>query len=169
MNIQQLEYIAALDKFRHFAKAADYCNVSQPTLSTMILKLEEELGAKLFDRSRQPIEPTSIGALVVSQAKQILYDLNSITRIIEEEQQSLTGRLNIAVLPTIAPYLLPRVFPIWKKELAGLEIHVSEMQTSRCLASLLSGEIDMAIIASKAETEGLEDDLLYYEEFLGYV
>ncbi len=169
MNLQQLEYVAALDKYRHFAKAADHCNVSQPTLSTMILKLEEELGVKLFDRSRQPIEPTQIGALVITQVKQILYEINSIGKIVEEEKESLTGKLNIAVLPTIAPSLLPRVLPIWKKELAGLEIHVTELQTSRCLAALLSGEIDMAIIASKAETEGLEDDLLFYEEFLGYV
>lgn len=169
MNIQQLEYLAALDKFRHFAKAADYCDVSQPTLSTMILKLEEELGVKLFDRSKQPIEPTPIGKLVISKVKQILLGINSISQIIDGEKESLTGVLNIAVLPTIAPNLLPRILPIWKKELAGLEIHVSEMQTSKCLASLSAGDIDMAIIASKAETEGLKDDLLFYEEFLGYV
>lgn len=169
MNIQQLEYLAALDKFRHFAKAADHCDVSQPTLSTMILKLEEELGVKLFDRSKQPIEPTPIGKLVISKVKQILLGINSISQIIDGEKESLTGVLNIAVLPTIAPNLLPRILPIWKKELAGLEIHVSEMQTSKCLTSLSAGDIDMAIIASKAETEGLEDDLLFYEEFLGYV
>ena len=111
MTIQQLEYILAVDQFRHFARAAEYCRVTQPTLSAMIQKLEDELGVKLFDRTVQPVCPTPIGQKVIDQARVILAQAAQVKEIISEDKQSLSGVFRLGVLPTIAPYLLPRFFP----------------------------------------------------------
>ena len=111
MTIQQLEYILAVDQFRHFARAAEYCRVTQPTLSAMIQKLEDELGVKLFDRTVQPVCPTTIGQKVIDQARVILAQAAQVKDIISEDKQSLSGVFRLGVLPTIAPYLLPRFFP----------------------------------------------------------
>jgi len=106
MTIQQLEYILAVDQFRHFARAAEYCRVTQPTLSAMIQKLEDELGVKLFDRTVQPVCPTAIGEKIIDQARVILAQTAQVKEIISEEKQSLAGVFRLGVLPTIAPYLL---------------------------------------------------------------
>ena len=169
MNIQQLEYILAVDTFRHFAKAAEHCNVTQPTLSMMILKLEEELGAKLFDRSLQPVKVTPTGKKVIEQARKILYQTSLIRDIVHEEEQSLKGTFRLAVLPTIAPYLLPRFFHKLMKKHPDLDIRVLEMKTQTTIAALLNGEIDAAIIASQPTEKQLQYDSLYYEEFFCYI
>ena len=145
MNIQQLEYILAVDTYRHFAKAAEHCRVTQPTLSMMIQKLEDELGIKLFDRNLQPVRPTPAGRKVIEQARNVLYQASLIKDIVNEEEQSLKGTFRLAVLPTIAPYLLPRFF------------------------ALQNGEIDAAIIANQPTESYLQGDILYYEQFFGYV
>jgi len=107
MTLQQLEYILAVARHGHFGRAADACNVTQPTLSAMIGKLEEEIGAKLFDRTRQPICPTAVGERVIGRAREVLDRADTIKDIVWEEKQSLGGRFRIGMLPTIAPYLLP--------------------------------------------------------------
>lgn len=105
-----MEYIVAVYKLRHFAKAAEYCKVTQPTLSSMIQKLEDELGIKIFDRSAQPVTPTEIGLRVIEQSWKVLIRARKIKDIVAEEKQSLGGTFRIGILPTIAPYLLPRFF-----------------------------------------------------------
>ena len=105
MTLQQLEYILAVSQFRHFAKAAEHCRVTQPTLSAMIQKLEDELDTKIFDRSQQPICPTPVGQLVIEQARIVLEQAGHIKDIIEEEKHSLSGVFKLGILPTIAPYL----------------------------------------------------------------
>lgn len=169
MNLQQLEYIQALDKFRHFGRAADYCDVTQPTLSTMIQKLEEELGVKIFDRSHQPIIPTAVGRRILDQAAVILLQMAQVKEVIREETETLTGKVRLGVLPTVAPYLLPRVLPLIKKHLPELKVTITELKTSECVSALLSGEIDIALIASASTSDQLVDHPLFYEEFLGYV
>ena len=121
MTIQQLEYILAVDQFRHFARAAEYCRVTQPTLSAMIQKLEDELGVKLFDRTVQPVCPTAIGQKVIDQARVILAQAAQVKEIISEDKQSLSGVFRLGVLPTIAPYLLPRFFPQLMEKYRKLE------------------------------------------------
>ena len=103
MTLQQLEYILAVSQFRHFAKAAEHCRVTQPTLSAMIQKLEDELDTKIFDRSQQPICPTPVGQLVIEQARIVLEQAGHIKDIIEEEKHSLSGVFKLGILPTIAP------------------------------------------------------------------
>ena len=159
MTIQQLEYILAVDQFRHFARAAEYCRVTQPTLSAMIQKLEDELGVKLFDRTVQPVCPTAIGEKIIDQARVILAQTAQVKEIISEEKQSLAGVFHLGVLPTIAPYLLPRFFPQLMEKYPELDIRVTEMKT----------HIDAAIIASKLEDTFLKEETLFYETFFGYV
>ena len=151
MNLQQLEYILAVDELRHFAKAAEYCNVTQPTLSAMIQKLEDELNTKLFDRTTQPVQPTLTGRKVIEQARITLRQANLIKDIVKEETCSLGGIFRIGVLPTIAPYLLPRFFPELMEEYPSLDIRVTEMKTQECLEALKTGELEAVLIAGAAE------------------
>ena len=169
MNIQQLEYILAVEQFRHFAKAAEHCHVTQPTLSMMIQKLEDELGVKLFDRTTQPVKPTSAGSKVIEQARIVLYQTSLIKDIVKEEEQSLSGTFRVAVLPTIAPYLLPRFFAQLTERYPDLDIRILEMKTAPSLAALQRGEIDAAIIASQPKEPQLQAQTLFYEQFFGYV
>ena len=169
MTLQQLEYILAVDRYRHFGRAAEACNVTQPTLSAMIGKLEEELNAKLFDRNRQPICPTPVGEQVIRQAKEVLAQADSIKDIVEEEKHSLNGTFRVGILPTIAPYLLPRFFPQLMKKYPTLDIRVREMKTHEIKEALLQGDIDAGILAN---IEGLEEYSqlhLFYEKYEGYV
>ena len=169
MNIQQLEYILAVDTYRHFAKAAEHCRVTQPTLSMMIQKLEDELGIKLFDRNLQPVRPTPAGRKVIEQARNVLYQASLIKDIVNEEEQSLKGTFRLAVLPTIAPYLLPRFFQQLSEKHTDLDIRMLEMKTAPTMAALQNGEIDAAIIANQPTEAYLQGDILYYEQFFGYV
>lgn len=169
MTLQQLEYILAVDKCRHFGKAADVCNVTQPTLSAMIGKLEEELNVKIFDRTRQPISPTPVGELVIRQAQEVLYQSNRIKDIIEEERHSLTGIFRVGILPTIAPYLLPRFFPQLMKKYPQLDIRVREMKTSEIKKALAEGELEAGILAKLVGLEEFKETHLCYEKYVGYV
>ena len=107
ITLTQLEYIVAIDEYRHFATAAEKCFVTQPTLSMQIKKLEDELGVIIFDRSRQPVVPTDLGAKLIEQARMTLSATQRIKEIIQEEQQEVEGTLKIGIIPTLAPYLLP--------------------------------------------------------------
>lgn len=169
MNIQQLEYILAVDTYRHFAKAAEHCHVTQPTLSMMVQKLEEELGVKLFDRNTLPISPTPAGRKVIDQARVVLYQASLIKEIVSEEEQSLKGTFRLAVLPTIAPYLLPRFFQQLAEKHPDLDIRILEMQTVPTLKALTNGDIDAAIIANQPTETQLQGNVLYYEQFYAYV
>lgn len=169
MTIQQLEYILAVDQFRHFAKAAEHCRVTQPTLSAMIQKLEEELGVKLFDRTVQPVCSTTIGRKVIEQARIITAQASQVKEIISEEQRSLAGTFRLAVLPTIAPYLLPRFFPQFVEKYPEIDIRVVEMKTQDIRQALHLGNIDAAIMATRMEDASLSETSLFYEQFFGYV
>lgn len=169
MTLQQLEYILAVDRFRHFAKAAEYCRVTQPTLSAMIQKLEEELDTRIFDRSQQPVCPTPIGVHIIEQAREVLVQTNRIKNIIEEEKHSLTGIFTLGILPTIAPYLLPRFFPQLMKKYPGLDIRVVEMKTNDIKGALQTGDIDAGVVASLAGMEEFGQTSLFYERFFAYI
>lgn len=169
MTLQQLEYILAVDTYRHFAKAAEHCRVTQPTLSMMIQKLEDELGVKLFDRSTQPVRPTPTGKKVIEQAQYVLHQAARIKDIVNEEEQSLKGTFRLAVLPTIAPYLLPRFFQQVSEKHPDMDIRILEMKTTPTLTALSKGEIDAAIIANQTTEADLQSEILYYEQFFGYV
>lgn len=169
MNLQQLEYIIALNKHRHFGRAAESCDVSQPTLSTMVQKLEEELGVRLFDRSRAAVLPTSVGLRVVEQAERILHQTAMLSDIVQNESSSVSGVINISVIPTIAPYLIPLLAPAIAEALPELQVNFHEYVTNESLSAIKDRSIDIAIVAENDDTRRFHLTPLYYEEFFGYV
>ena len=169
MNLQQLEYIIAVDTFRHFVKAAENCRVTQPTLSAMIQKLEDELELKIFDRSAQPVAPTPAGRKIIEQARKVLFEVSLVKDIAGEEKQSLKGTFYLAVLPTIAPYLLPRFFQQLTEKNLELDVRVREMKLAQAKHALFRGEIDAAILANEPAENMLKGEVLCYDEFFGYV
>lgn len=169
MTLQQLEYITALARHRHFVKAAEQCGVTQPTLSAMILKLEEELGVTLFDRSKHPIEVTPIGQAIVGQAQVILSNVAGLHEIISQEKGAIEGELRMAVIPTVSPYLIPDFLHHFREHYPAVRLHVHEMRTSVIIEQLRRAETDLAILATPLpETEFLTIPL-YYEKFAAYV
>lgn len=168
MTLQQLEYIVAVAQHRHFLKAAEACNVTQPTLSSMVQKLEEELGTKIFDRKQKPLALTDVGQVVVEHAQQMLQQARRLRESVDEARGTLTGTFRIGVLPTIAPYLIPRFFPTLTREHPKLDLRIQEMKTSQIKKALAQGEIDAGILA---QTEGLEElstYSLFFEQYFVY-
>ncbi|MFC2449028.1 MAG: hydrogen peroxide-inducible genes activator [Prevotella denticola] len=168
MTLQQLEYIMAVYRLRHFAKAADYCDVTQPTLSSMIQKLEDELGVKIFDRKRQPIQPTKAGMKVIEEAWKVLSRAKKLRQTVEEEKQTLTGTFEVGVLPTIAPYLIPHFFPQLMNEHPEMDVRITEMKTEDMCRAVRRGDIDAGILA-RVGGLGMDCTPLYHEQFLAYV
>lgn len=169
MTLQQLEYILALDRHRHFLKAANSCGVTQPSLSAMIQKLEEELGVRIFDRNTVPITPTPVGQNIIQQARSVLFQITQLKESIRTEQKEVRGSLNLSVIPTVAPYLLPRFFETFSTLYPDIKVTISEMQTSVILERLLSAKIDLAILATPLDKSELLEVPLYYEKFIAYV
>ena len=169
MTLQQLEYILALDKYGNFAKAAFYCNVTQPTLSSMIQKLEIELGLKIFDRRHQPIVATRAGRPVIDQAREILYQSRRLKEIAAEQKDSLCGTFTIGVLPTIAPYLIPHFFPQLMREHPEMDLRIVELKTADMKHALTEGDIDAGILANIEGLENFKCMPLYKERYLAYV
>ena len=169
MTLQQMEYIVAVYRLRHFAKAAEQCGVTQPTLSSMIQKLEVELGVKLFERSSQQVVPTDIGKIVVEQAWKVLVRANRIKEMVNEEKNGLGGMFRLGILPTVAPYLLPRFLPKLMAQYPELDVRVVEMKTADIKRGLLKGELDAAVVVSLDDMEAFQKTTLYYEQFVAYV
>lgn len=169
MTLQQLQYLISLDNNRHFLNAAEECGVTQPTLSAMIQKLEDELDVKLFDRTKQPLVTTPIGAEVVAQAKLVLKSADQLREIISNKRESLEGKLNLAVIPTIAPYLLPKFIIEFRKNYPNVELSIEEMKTSDIVSNLNLSKIDIGILATPLNKPSLLEVPLYYEKFLAYI
>jgi len=165
MNLRDLRYLVALAEHRHFGRAADACFVSQPTLSTQIKKLEEQLKVTLIERSNRQVLLTPVGAAVVAQAQRVLRDVDDLLRIAEEHRDPLGGDLRVGIIPTVAPYLLPRILPIIRREFPKVSIKLTEGQTRVIMKMLGDGELDAAILALPANEEHLVQMKLYSEPF----
>lgn len=168
MTLQQLQYIVAVDKFRHFVRAAEACGVTQSTLSAMIKSLENELDITIFDRTAHPVVPTAIGEKIITQAKVTLANAGLIEEISLAERGIVSGSINMGIIPTVAPYLLPRMF-LEIRNYPDIKLNVSERQTSALIERLKRSEIDMAILATPLNETGLLEIPLYYEHFFAYV
>lgn len=147
MNIRDLEYLVALDDCRHFRKAADQCNVSQPTLSAQIKKLEEDLGAQLIERSQRKVMLTLVGRQVVERARAALEEVRAIREIPSQFLDPMSGPISIGVFPTLAPYLLPRIIAPIKAQCPKLELRLIEAMTLPLLQRLVEGAVDVLILA----------------------
>ncbi|SBV92410.1 hydrogen peroxide-inducible genes activator [uncultured Dysgonomonas sp.] len=169
MNIQQLEYIIAVDNHRHFAKAAESSFVTQPTLSMMIQKLEDELGVKIFDRSQLPVQPTVIGTQIINQARVIVSQVKQIKEIIQEEKGVVQGVFKLGIIPTIAPYLLPKLMQVHDQNGYDIVLVIEETTTGQIIEKLLNGALDGAILATPLKNEKITEHPIYYERFYAYV
>ncbi|NLI72788.1 MAG: LysR family transcriptional regulator [Bacteroidales bacterium] len=169
MTFQQLEYIVALSKTRHFVNAAEMCGVTQPTLSMMVQKLEDELDIRIFDRSKHPIEVTKIGEKIIDQAQITLAQLNRINELVSAEKGDVSGNINIAIIPTVAPYVLPKFFAKFKSMYPELSFKISEMRTDTIEKMLHLGEIDMGILSTPLMNPNILEIPLYYEKFIAYI
>lgn len=169
MNIQQLEYIIAVDNHRHFAKAAEASFVTQPTLSMMIQKLEDELGVKIFDRSQLPVQPTVIGVQIINQARVIVSQVKQIKEIIQEEKGVVQGVFKLGIIPTIAPYLLPKLMKIHDENGYDIVLVIEETTTGQLIEKLLNGALDGAILATPLKNDKIAEHPIYYERFYAYV
>lgn len=127
MNIQQLKYVTAVGRFRNFARAAESCNVSQPTLSAIFQKLEEELGIRIFERTNRSVNPTSAGEKIIRQAEHVLMEIERINEIVSEDKGLVGGRLRLSVGPTIAPYVQPKFIRHYREDYPTVELSIQEM------------------------------------------
>ncbi len=168
MNIQQLEYIVAVDEHKHFAKAAEACFVTQPTLSMMIQKLEEELGLKIFDRSKYPITTSKEGEEIIERAKNILNEIKQIKDYCIDIKSDMQGEIRIGIIPTLAPYLLPLFIKDLNLSYPKLRLLVKEITTQDILTKLQSREIDLAILAGPISENQFLELPLFKEPFLVY-
>lgn len=169
MTIVQLEYIIAVETYRHFVTAAEKCNVTQPTLSMQIRKLEEELDVLIFDRAKQPIEPTVIGKRIIDQARTIIQGKFRITELIDNTRNEVSGQVRIGIIPTIASYLVPLFIPQLVEKYPDLNIHIEELMTHEVVEKLKKGQIDLGIVATPLVEEGIVEQPVYYESFALYV
>ena len=131
MNLQQLEYIVAVDTHRHFEKAAQHCFVTQATLSMMIKKLEQELDLVLFDRSKQPVVPTEAGRTIIEQARRVLHETEQLRQLSQQAKSGSQGHLKIGIIPTLAPYLLPLFLTDFLKRYPAVKLKIVEQTTKR--------------------------------------
>lgn len=169
MTLQQLEYILALDKTRHFIRAAEMCGVTQPTLSAMVQKLEDELDCRIFDRSAHPLVPTEIGLQILNQAQVIMYHVDQLKENVRVRKGALDGNLNLAMIPTVAPYLLPKFISVFRQDYPNISLKVTEMRTESVIRSLQNAEIDMAILSTPLNDPKILEVPLYYEKFVVYI
>lgn len=169
ITLTQLAYAVALDTHRHFERAASACNVTQPTLSMQLQKLETALGATLFDRSRTPVIPTDIGRDVIAQARVVLREAASLAELCQTASGAIAGELRLAVIPTLAPYLLPRVLEAIAARHPSLELVVEERVTESVLVGLRDDTLDAGLVATAMDAPDIVQHPLFREPFVGYV
>ena len=169
MTLVQLDYIVALDNYRHFAVAAEKCFVTQPTLSMQIQKLEETLGVIIFDRSKHPVEPTEIGTKIIEQARQILSESKKINEIIDDEKNEIKGDIRIGSIPTLAPYLMPLFISSFVDNYPLINLQVSEHVTDDLVSMLKRDQLDVAILVTPVNDPELVEYPIFYEPFFAYV
>ncbi|MEC5146641.1 LysR substrate-binding domain-containing protein [Chitinophaga sp. 212800010-3] len=168
MTTVQLEYIVAVDTYRSFVVAAEKCFVTQPTLSMQIQKLEDELGIKLFDRSKLPVVPTEIGVSVIAQARIIIKENARIREIIADQKKEVQGNLKVGIIPTLAPYLLPRILTGFMKKYPRVKLEIWEYPTEQIMQQLKQELLDCGLLATPLHNPHLEETPLFYETFVVY-
>jgi len=169
MTLTQLEYIVALDTSRHFVLASEKCFVTQPTLSMQIQKLEEELGVKIFDRTKQPVIPTEIGVRIIAQARTTLREANMIKQLISDQKDTLVGELRIGIIPTLAPYLLPPLYKYVREKYPQINLIIREAITEDVIHELKNNRLDCGVVVTPLKDASIKEDVLFYEELFVYV
>ena len=166
MNLRALQYFVKLADLRHFSKAADACFVSQPTLSTQIKKLEEELGVQLVERSPKNIMLTPVGEEIADRARLVLSDIDQIRAVARRSGNPADGILRLGLFPTLAPYFLPHVVPGLREAYPNLTLQLAEEKTENILAMVRQGELDAGLLALPISQDGMEIKPLFKEPFV---
>lgn len=169
MTITQLKYTLAVAEYKNFTIAAEHCFVTQPTLSMQIQKLEEELGAKIFNRSKKPIQLTPIGAKIIEQAKVIVDESIRISDIVHQQKGYIGGEFKLGIVPTIMPTLLPMFLKTFTKKYPKVKLIIEELTTDDIIRKLMDGHLDAALAATPLENEAIKEHVLYYEPFVGFI
>ena len=169
MTITQLKYTLAIAEHKNFTKAAESCFVTQPTLSTQIQKLEDELNVIIFDRGKKPIELTDVGRKIVFQARNIVNEAERIQDIVDQQKGFIGGEFRLGIIPTIMPTLLPMFLKNFIKKYPKVKLKIEELTTEEVLARINDGHLDAAIAATPLENETIKERVLYYEPFVAYI
>ena len=165
MTLTEMRYISALDKTRHFGRAADLCRVSQPTLSVAIKKVEQQIGAALFERGATEIRTTPLGEQVVTQIKRVLDETLRLEEIATQRRDPLCGPLRVGVIYTIAPYLLPALIPVLHQLAPEMPLYLREDFTANLLPALKEGDLDVLVLALPVDVPGIVTQRVYQEPF----
>lgn len=168
MTLQQLEYIVSLDTHRHFVTAAESCFVTQPTLTMQVKKLEDEIGVLIFDRKKQPLEPTKAGERIINQSRQILRSTYQLKEMVTSEQGSMEGAFRIGVIPTIAPYLIPLFIGNFVKKHPKTRLIIEELKTDTIISHLRNDKIDIGIAATPIDEQHIREVPMFDEPFRVY-
>lgn len=169
MTLQQLEYLVALDEHRHFVKAAEHAFVSQPNLTMQLRKLEEELGVRIFDRDKKPIQPTEIGREIISRSRQILREARQLQEFVQHEKESIGGEYTIGMIPTLAPYLLPAFLPDFLRDYPQVHLNIRELQTTQIVEQIANGQLDLGLLVTPLREPAIREIPVFYEPFLLYL
>lgn len=169
MTLQQLKYIIAIDRYRNFAKAAEALGISQPTLSAMLVKLEEELDVRIFERTNKSVIPTTAGQRIIRQAEKASAEVNRISELVAESKGTINGQFNLSVGPTIAPYILPKFIKHYKADYPEVQLFVREMKAEHMFDALIQNEIDAGIAIAGNTRTGVLEIPLYTERFYVYL
>ncbi len=169
MTLQQLRYIVILDQEKHFANAAEKCAVTQPGLSIQLKKLEDEIGLKIFDRSKVPLKPTPLGKEIITMAQRVLHDVDAMHDFVVSQKNQLKGTVTIGVVATLAPYLIPLCLREMQKALPKVKLVIKEVSTYDSMKDLELGEIDIAIMATPCGNPYFKEYPIFEEPFLAYL
>ncbi len=164
-----MQYVVAVDTYRHFATAAEKSFVSQPTLSMQLKKMEEELGLVIFDRSRQPVVPTEAGRKVIEQCRLVLQEAERIYRIAQEAKDEISGEFRIGIIPTVAPYLLPLFAGKFKRQFPQIHLIVQEIVTEQIEELLQKDLLDAGVLVTPLHNPNIIEQPVYYEEMMIYL
>lgn len=168
MNIQQIEYIIAVDQLKSFSQAAEKCHITQSTLSTMVARFEDEIGITIFDRKTKPITSTKEGEQIIQQLKIITKEINNLNEVVSTIKGGISGDLKIGVIPTVAPYLLPLFLRDFTNKFPKVHFAISEMTTEKIIDMLEKRDLDIGILSVPLHRSNLIETPLYNESFLLY-
>ncbi len=166
MTLRELQYLIVLNRTRHFGQAAEACFVTQPTLSTQIRKLEEELDVQLFERDQRHVFPTQVGEMIVKRAVRIMHEVEQIRETARSASDPESGTLKLGIFSTLAPYLLPHIVPDIRRQYPNLQLLLVEEKTDNLLSQLEAGELDCAILAEPVDDPSLHSTHLFEEPFV---
>lgn len=168
MTLTQLRYIVAVDRYGGFAPAAKHCLVTQPTLSLQIQKIEQEIGAEIFDRRKNPVTATHYGRRVIDQARSVLREAEKIEELFREEEDEPSGEITLGIIPTVAPVLMPALYATLGKKYERLRFRIFELPTTQIIEKMRASEIELGILATPLGYKDIVEIPLYYESFVAY-